>query len=143
MRCFAYKAEAGQRALLTAWRDLLEQPISLEEVHIAVRKRGKNKAPGSDSIGLEFYKANWATIQDVIGVMMNQMFMERTVSAHHKHGVIVCLPKSSDPTTSADCRPVEYGLQNNIPNHRLLITTHEGRAITSEPILRGAGKDHL
>ena len=106
MRCFAYKAEAGQRALLTAWRDLLEQPISLEEVHIAVRKRGKNKAPGSDSIGLEFYKANWATIQDDIGVMMNQMFMERTVSAHHKHGVIVCLPKLSDPTTPADFRSI-------------------------------------
>ena len=56
--CVAYIAEAGQRALPTAWRELLEQPISLEEVHIAVRKGGKNKAPGSDGIGLEFYKAN-------------------------------------------------------------------------------------
>jgi hypothetical protein len=75
------------------------------EVHITVRKGGKNNAPGSDGIGLEFYKANWATIQDDIGVMMNQMFMERRVSAQQKHGVIVCLPKSSDPTTPADFRP--------------------------------------
>jgi len=47
----------------------------------AMRKGGKNKAPGSDGIGLEFYKANWATIEDNIGAMMNQMFMERKVSA--------------------------------------------------------------
>jgi len=48
-------AEAGQRALPTAWRDLSEQPISLDVVHIAVRKGGKNKAPESYGIGLDFY----------------------------------------------------------------------------------------
>jgi len=98
--------EAGQCALLTARRDLLEQPISLEEVHIAVRKGGKNKAPGNYGIGLEFYMANWATIQDDTAAMMNQMFMERKVSAQQKHRVIVYLPKSSDPTTPADFRPI-------------------------------------
>ena len=99
-------AEVGLRALPTAWRDLLEQPILLEEVHIAVRIGGKYTAPGSDGIGLEFYKANWATIQDDIGAMMNIMFMEIKVSAQQKHGVIVCLPKSSDPTTPEDFRPI-------------------------------------
>ena len=87
-------------------RSVGEHPTSQEEVHIAVRKGGKNKAPGSDGIGLEFYQANRATIQDDIGAMMNQMFMERKVSAQQKHGVIVCLPKSSDPTTPADFRPL-------------------------------------
>jgi hypothetical protein len=52
-------AEVGQRALPKTWRDLLEQPISPGEVHIAVRKGGKNKASGSDGIGLEFHKENW------------------------------------------------------------------------------------
>ena len=106
--CVVYMAETGQRALPTAWRDLLEQPISLEEVHIAVSKGGKNKAPMSDGIGLEFYKANRATIPDDIGAMMNQMFMERKVSAQQKHGLIVCLRKSSDPTTPADLRPIAF-----------------------------------
>jgi len=122
--CVTHMAEAGQRALPTAWRDLLEQPISLEEVHIAMRKGGKNKAPGSDAIGLEFYKANWATIQDDIGAMMNQMFMERKVSAQQKHGVIVCLPKSSEPTTPADFRPItllntDYKIMARIITDRL------------------------
>ena len=104
-KCVAYMAEAGQRALPTALLDLLEQPISLEEVHISVRKGGK-KAPGIDGIGLEFYKANLATIQNDIGAMMNQMLMERKESAQQKHGVIVCLPKSNDPTTPAHFRPI-------------------------------------
>ena len=38
--------------------------------------------------------------------MMNQMFMERKVSEQQKHGVIVCLPKSSNLTTPADFRPI-------------------------------------
>jgi len=99
-------AELGQRTLPTAWRDLLEQPISLEEVHIVVRKGGKNKAPRNDGIGLEFYKANWETMLGDIRDMMNQIFLERKVSVQQNHGVIVCLPKSSDPTTPAVFRPI-------------------------------------
>ena len=60
----------------------MEHHISLEEVRIAVRKQGKNKAPGSDGIGLGFHEANWATIQDDIGAMINQMFKgEKSVRA--------------------------------------------------------------
>ena len=73
--------------------------------HLRV-KRGKNKAPGSDGIGLEFYKANWASIQGYIGAMINEMFTKRNVSAQQKHGVIVCLPKSCDPTTLEVFRPI-------------------------------------
>jgi len=87
-------------------------------------KRRKNKAPGSDGIGLQFYKANWATIQDDIGAMMNQMFMERKLSAQQKHGLIVCLPKSSEPTTPADFRPItllntDYKITARIIAYRL------------------------
>ena len=104
--CVAYMAEVGRRGLPTAWRDQLEQPISPEEVHIAVRKGTANKATGIDAIGLEFCKANWATIIEDISAMMTQMFLQRNVSTQQKHGVIVCLPKSREPTTPADLRPI-------------------------------------
>ena len=99
-------AEIGRRNLPTAWREQLEQAITPEEVHIAVRKGGRKKAPWSDGLGLEFYKANWATIKDNMGELMNQMFIERKVSPQQKHGVIVCLPKICEPTTLADFRPI-------------------------------------
>jgi len=44
--CVGYVTEAEQRALPTARRDLLEQPISREEVQIAVRKGGRIKRQG-------------------------------------------------------------------------------------------------
>ena len=114
--CVAYTAEEGQRVLPTAWRDLLEQPISLKEVHIAVRKGGKNKAPRSDGIGLYFYKANWTTIENDIGAMTNQM--DRKVSAKQKHGVSMCVSKSSDPTISADLRPITHN--TSVPQYRFV-----------------------
>jgi len=74
-------------------------------VHIAVQKGKKRKAPGSDGIGLEFYKINWATIKEDIRELMNQMFMERKMSTKQKHGVIVCLPKAGGLSTH---QPAEY-----------------------------------
>jgi len=38
--------------------------------------------------------------------MMNQMFTERKVSTQQKHGVIVCLSKSSETTIPADYRSI-------------------------------------
>jgi hypothetical protein len=61
---------------------------------------------------------------------MNQMFMERKVSKKQKHGVIVCLPKASEPTIPADFRPIN--LLNT--DYKLLarINTHRMRSIMAE-----------
>jgi len=117
-------AEIGRRNLPTAWREQLEQPITPEEVHIAVRKGGRKKAPGSDGLGLEFYKANWATNKDDMGELMNKMFIERKVSPQQKHGVIVCLHKICEPITLADFRPItllnaDYKMTAHINVNRL------------------------
>ena len=77
---------------------------------------------------------------------MNQMFMERKVSAQQKRGVIVCMPKSSEQNHNGGLSahyPVEYGLQNTSPKHRLPIAPDDGGAVTSVAKLRGAGEDHL
>jgi len=103
-----------------------------------------NKTPGSDGIRLEFYNANWAKMQGDFGGMMNQMFMERKVSAHHKHAVILCQPKSIEPATLADVWPINLlntdykRIIRNIP-YRLRPMM---KFVTSEPILRDAGEDH-
>jgi hypothetical protein len=77
--------EIGRRDISTAWREQLEQPISPEEIHVAVMKGGKKIAPGSDGLGWEFDKANWATIKDDMGEVMNQMFTEGKVSRQQKY----------------------------------------------------------
>jgi len=40
------------------YEEILERPIDVDEVRHPIRLGGRNKAPGSDGIGLEFYKTN-------------------------------------------------------------------------------------
>ena len=49
--CVSDKPETRQRSLPTVWRDLLEQSISLEEVHIAMGKEGRIKPKGVTVLG--------------------------------------------------------------------------------------------
>jgi len=59
---------------------LEKQPITPEETHAAVQKGGRNKAPGSDGIGLEFYTTNWKIIKEGIAEILNQMFLQRSTT---------------------------------------------------------------
>jgi len=47
----------------TKYADLLEQPITIEELSSALRSGAKHKTPGIDSFRLEFYIVNWDTIK--------------------------------------------------------------------------------
>jgi hypothetical protein len=72
--------EAGSVVPTTTYGELLERPIAMEEISSALQIGGRNKAPGSDGIGLEFYKENWATNKDDLCTVMNQIFMEKTIN---------------------------------------------------------------
>ena len=42
----------------TKYADKLEQPVTSEELHSALRTEARQKAPGTDDFSLEFYTAN-------------------------------------------------------------------------------------
>ena len=48
--------KAGLKTVPTVWRDLLDSPVSMEELKTAVNKAAGNKAPGRDGTCLEFSK---------------------------------------------------------------------------------------
>ena len=48
-------AKTIRKISLNTYTELAEQPITPEEMHAALQIGGRNKAPGSDGIGLEFY----------------------------------------------------------------------------------------
>jgi hypothetical protein len=58
----------------TTYAETLEQQIRPEEISAALRKGGRNKSPGSDGIGKEFYTTNWEIIKEDIGQILNQVF---------------------------------------------------------------------
>jgi hypothetical protein len=78
----------------------LEEPITLEELRSAVRAEKNRKAPGCDGIGHEFYKVQWDIIKHDLLLIIQQMHIERLITTQQKHGILVCLPKTTMPLTT-------------------------------------------
>jgi hypothetical protein len=88
------------------YADHLHRQISMDEIQSALRTGGKNKAPGSDGICIEFYTAHRDTTKLDLHEVINQMFMQCTVTPQQKHGIIVCLPKHTGAQTPEEYRPI-------------------------------------
>ena len=71
----------------------LETPFTLTEIHNAISTEGRNRAPGRDGLGIEFYKNTWAFIQDDLCSILNTLFFEGIIIPQQNAGIIVCLPK--------------------------------------------------
>jgi hypothetical protein len=104
--------------------DALEEPITMEELLAAVSNGKANKSPGHDGICNEFFQTAWEVIKHDMLSVMNQMYMDGTMTDTQKHGLIVCLSKKQDPGGTEDYRPVtllnaDYKIMNRIIANRL------------------------
>jgi exonuclease III len=82
----------------------LEEPITMEELQTAVRAGKNRKAPGCDGIGHEFYKRLWDIIKHDLLTIIQQMHTEHLITTQQKHGILVCLPKTTTPERPGDYR---------------------------------------
>jgi len=106
------------------YADQLEQPITIEELFSALRPGARHKMPGIDGFSLEFYTANWETINHDLLELLNQMFLHKKITPQQKHGIIICLPKSNGDRTPDGYCPIsfltkEYKRLARIMAHRL------------------------
>jgi len=113
------------------YQNILDRAIDLEEIKQVLQKIGRNKTPGSDGIGWEFYKTNWSIIKEDLHDLLNEMYTKNTVTAQQKHGLIVCLPKHEGAQKPTDYCPitllnVDYKILTKILANRLrpLIAEH-------------------
>ena len=88
------------------YAEQLEQPISSEELLAALCAAARRKSPGIDGMSLEFYTANWETVREELLILLNYMFLNKHISPRQKHGILACLPKSTNPSTLDDYRPI-------------------------------------
>jgi mannosylglycoprotein endo-beta-mannosidase len=116
----------------TKYADLLEQPITIEELSATFRSEAKHQTPGIDGFNLEFYIANWDAINHDLLELVNQMFLHKKITPEQKHGIIVCLPKSNGDRTQSGYRPIS-----------LLTTAYKLLARIMARRLRHVLKDHL
>jgi len=84
----------------------LEEPITLEELLLAVKKRKANKSPGREGIYQEFFKTTWEWFKQDMLALLNHMYMDGILTDNNKHGILMCLPIQPDATSLEDCRPM-------------------------------------
>jgi len=98
--------EAGYGCAPDAWREILEMPITAEELKAAVFKGDRKKSPERDDVGLDFFKVVWEDIAGYMRTLFTQMLRDRQLSERQKQEVIVCIPKNARPHTPEDYRPI-------------------------------------
>jgi hypothetical protein len=108
----------------STYSELLECPITSDEVLTALHAGAKHKSPGIDGFCLEFYTAKWETIQTDLVQLLNSMCLHKNIPNRQKHGILICLPKDNGDQTAEGYRPIsllntEYKLLARIMARRL------------------------
>jgi hypothetical protein len=67
--------KAWCRTFPLGWRDLLDPPISEENLMASTSKGTCNKAPGRNGMCLEFFKVNWYSIKNDMLALFSQMYL--------------------------------------------------------------------
>ena len=120
----------------------LDRPIDLERIKHVLHKISKNKTPGSDGIGWEFYKSNWSTIKNQLA-----RHPERDVHKERRHCTIKPrdsnMPPEAKWSSESNGLPphhiAECGLSNPTKDTSEPPTAAIGRTSTKEQILWSAG----
>jgi len=104
--CVDQMVNAGHTKVAEAWGDVIDMPITAEELQTVVHRETGKKALGHDGIGMELFKNNWSIIKDDMLIMFNQMYSTGNIGEQQKHGIVVFIPKTTAPKTPADYRPI-------------------------------------
>ena len=106
--------ETAQDTLLSFWkaritpetRDILEAPLTLQEVTDAINDAPLNKAPGPDGISYEFYKSHTNKVAPKLLALFNDCWSGGNVPEDFRESHIVMLPKKGDLSHLANWRPL-------------------------------------
>ena len=100
--CVDQMVNAGHLEVAEIYGEVIDMAITAEET--VMHRLTRIKASGRDGIGMEFFKKNWSKIKD--DIVFKQMYSTGNGSEQQKHGIVVCIPKTTAPKTPADYRPI-------------------------------------
>ena len=84
----------------------LTQPITAEEVAAAIKKSPKHKSPGEDGLTAEFYQRMWSVVGEDLTAVFKFMWESSSIPCTITKGVIVMVPKVTQPKVIKDYRPI-------------------------------------
>ena len=82
-------------------------PITLDEVHMAIKKSSKNKCPGIDGIPSEFYQLFFPTIGPFLTRLFNNIYDGGTVPSSWNTTIIKLIPKKINLISFDTMRPLQ------------------------------------
>ncbi|KAJ4429350.1 hypothetical protein ANN_26355 [Periplaneta americana] len=84
----------------------LQSPITEEEIRSALEGAPKNTAPGPDGLTYQVYKNHWRLIKEYLIELMNYILDTGSVIDGLSDGVVTLIPKTTNPTTVSEYRPI-------------------------------------
>jgi len=104
--CIGRMVECGMKKIPSEAHAPLEEPIDMDELLREIKKGKPNKVPGQDGISLDFFKKTIDLTQRDLLTIMNNMYIEGEITVNQKYGIIICIPKTTHPTTIEEYRPL-------------------------------------
>ena len=87
--------------------DMCKSPLFLSEVTEALNKMNTNKSPGNDGLSVEFYRAFWPSISNILLAVFQESITEGALSASQRQSVITLLEKNGkDKLYISNWRPI-------------------------------------
>lgn len=88
-------------------KEILDQPITKNELYKTLVSMSKNKTPGFDGLPVEFYIVFWMDISDMLVDSYNFSLRNGLLTQSQRNGVITLLPKKDkDPLDVKNYRPI-------------------------------------
>jgi exonuclease III len=121
---FQKMTSCGMEKIPDTENTILENPITMEELKETVKKGKRKKSPGPDGINHEFFIKEWDIIKEDLKDIINDMYINGSISDAQKHGHIVCLPKNTNSMSPDNFRPLtllntDYKILTRIIANRL------------------------
>lgn len=93
--------------LPTEMYELLEEPITLPELQLAIKNTKLGKAPGPDGLTLQYYKTLLPSLGDQLVKLLNGLTKGKTLHATTLQAHISVIPKDGkDPSYCGSYRPI-------------------------------------
>lgn len=102
-----YLAQIHMPVLSTESKQLLDRPLTLEELERALQLAPNDKAPGSDGLPAEFYKVYKDTLLPQLLLVFQEAVDSGQLPASMREAIVVLLPKpGKDPLYPDSYRPI-------------------------------------
>uniref|UniRef100_A0A803JT65 Reverse transcriptase domain-containing protein n=1 Tax=Xenopus tropicalis TaxID=8364 RepID=A0A803JT65_XENTR len=87
-------------------QEILSKDISLEELFITFKSFSFAKAPGEDSLPVEFYLRFWEILKDDLFLVFKESFLSDTLPPSWRRGIVSLIFKKGDKERLENYRPI-------------------------------------